>query len=141
MPAERHAFEQMDQLQRFELRQCNGNGIFVTAYQRAKATPSLVFNTGDGYPLMLAHIENVLILQSAGGSCDHVYVFAFKAGKPSVALQTATKDFIQVRQSYEAVVVSVPPIVYPEPDFSKSPPVAKFPPTPKAKRYRFAVEH
>lgn len=123
----------MDQRQRFELRQCSGEKIIVRAYERAKATPSLVFDNGDGYPRMVAQVQNVLVVQSMGGSSDHVYVFAFRAGKPSVALRTATKDLIQIRQSNDAVVVSVPPTTYPGPD-------GRFPPTPAPKEYAFPVD-
>jgi hypothetical protein len=133
MPAETRATEAMDKRPRFELRQCNGKNIVVTAYERARAKPSLVLDTGDGYPRLLAHVENVLVFQSMGGASDHVYVFAFQAGKPTVALRTATKDLIQVRQSNDEVVVSVPPTTYPGPD-------GKFPPIPAAKEYRFPVD-
>jgi hypothetical protein len=133
MPAETRAMEPLKQRQRFELRQCNGENIILTAYQRANATPSLVFDTGDAYPRLLAHIENVLVFQSMGGASDHVYVFAFRAGKPSVALRTATKDLIQVRQSKDGVVVIVPPTTYPGPD-------GRFPPTPTPKEYPFPVD-
>ena len=78
MPAENRNMEPLDQRQRFEVRQCQGERITVTAYERAKATPSLVFDTGDGYPRLLAHVENVLVFQSEGGASDPVYVFAFK---------------------------------------------------------------
>jgi len=132
MPADLRGSDVADQ-QRFELRQCNGENIVVTAYERAKAMPSLVFDTGDGYPRLLAHVENVLVFQSVGGASDHVYVFAFRAGKPSVALQTATKDLIQVRQSKDWVVVSVPPATYPGPD-------GRFPATPTPKDYLFSIE-
>ncbi len=130
MPAE--ATESMGQRQRFELRQCNGENIVLTAYERAKTAPSLVFDTGDAYPRLLAHIENVLVFQSLGGASDHLYVFVFRAGKPSLALRTATKDLIQVRQSKQAVIVSVPPTTYPGPD-------GKYPPTPAPKEYSFPV--
>jgi hypothetical protein len=133
MPAETSAMQPLNQRRRFELRQCNGENIVVTAYERGKATPSLVFDTGDGYPRLLAHVENVLVFQSIGGASDHVYVFAFRAGKPSVALRTATKDLIQVRQSKDGVVVSVPPTTYPGPD-------GRFPPTPAPKEYPFPVD-
>ena len=125
--------EPLNQRQRFELRQCNGENIVVTAYERAKAAPSLVFDTGDGYPRLLAHIENVLVFQSVGGASDHVFVFAFSAGTPSVALRTATKDLIQVRQSKDRVVVIVPPTTYPGPG-------GKFPPAPAPKEYSFPVD-
>lgn len=133
MPAEVRNAEPMDQRQRFEVRQCNGENIVLTAYERAKAAPSLVFDTGDGYPRLRAHIENVLVFQSLGGASDHVYVFAFRAGKPSLALRTATKDLIQIRQSKDAVVVIVPPTTYPGPD-------GKFPPTPTPKEYRLLID-
>ncbi len=132
MPAETRAVEPLNQRQRFELRQCNGENIVLTAYERANATPSLVFDTGDAYPRLLTHVENVLVFQSMGGASDHVYVFAFKGGKPSVALRTATKDLIQVRQSNDGVVVIVPPTAYPGPD-------GTFAPTPKPKEYPFPV--
>jgi hypothetical protein len=133
MPAETRATEAINQRQRFELRQCKGENIIVTAYERAKATPSLVFDTGDGYPRLLAHVENVLVFQSVGGASGHVYVFAFTAGKPSVALRTATKDLIQVRQSKDGIVVSVLPTTYPRSD-------GTLPPTPTPKEYTFLVE-
>jgi hypothetical protein len=133
MPAETQATKPMDQQQRFELRQCHGEKIIVTAYERAKALPSLIFDTGDGYPRLLAHVENLLVLQSVGGASDHVYVFAFRAGKPSVALRTATKDLIQIRQSNDTVVVSVSPTTYPGPD-------GRFPPTPAPKEYPFPID-
>jgi hypothetical protein len=92
-----------------------------------------VFDTGDAHPRLLAHVENVLVFQSMGGASDHVYVFAFRAGKPSVALRTATKDLIQVRQSKDSVVVIVPPTTYLEPD-------DRFPPTSTPKEYPFPVD-
>lgn len=125
--------EAIDQRQRFELRQCKGENIIVTAYERTKATPSLIFDTGDGYPRLLAHVENVLVFQSIGGASDHVYVFAFRAGKPSIALQTATMDLIQVRQSKDGIIVSVPPTTYPGSDGTLAP-------TPAPKEYAFRVE-
>jgi hypothetical protein len=108
--------EPLNQQQRFELRQCRGENVIVTAYERGKTTPSLVFDTGDGYPRLLAHIQTILTFQSIGGASDHVYVFLFREGKPSVALRAATKDLIQIRQSNDGVVVSVPPTTYSGPD-------------------------
>jgi hypothetical protein len=133
MPTETRAAGAIDQGQRFELRQCKGENIIVTAYERAKGTPYLVFDTGDGYPRLLAHVGNVLVFQSIGGASDHVYVFAFRAGKPSVALRTATKDLVQVRQSKDGIVVSVLPTTYPGPD-------GTLPPTPTPKDYVFPVD-
>ena len=123
-------------LQRFEIRNCepDGDGMVVLAYEKQGATPTLVFATGDGYPRYLAHIFNVLVLQSMRGASDHVYVFAFRKGKPSLALKTATKDLIQVTQSRRAVIVIVPPTTYPDES-------GKFPPSPPPKRYTFPVEN
>jgi len=130
MPADMRGMGPLNERQRFELRQCRGENIIVTAYERARATPSLVFDTGDGYPQLLAHSENVLVFQSTGGASDHVYVFAFRTGRPSVALRTATKGLIQVRQSKDGVVVSVPATTYPGPD-------GTFPTAPAPKEYLF----
>ncbi len=93
----------------------------------------MVFDTGDGYPRFLAHVENILVFQSVGGASDHVYVFVFREGKPAVALQTATKDLILVRQSKDGVVVSMPPTTYPGPD-------GKFPPPPAPKEFPFPFD-
>jgi hypothetical protein len=133
MPAEMRSMEPLDQRQRFELRQCKGENVIVTAYEHAKTTPSLAFDTGDNYPRLLAHVETILVFQSISGASDHVYVFVFRAGKPSIALQTATKDLIQIRQSNDAVVVSVPPTTYPGPDGRS---VA----TPAPKEYSFPLD-
>jgi hypothetical protein len=134
MPADIKWMEPLDKRQRFELRQCGDDSIVVAGYERAKKSPSLVFDTGDGYPRFLAQAETVLVFQSIGGASDHVYVFTFKSGKPSVSLRTATKDVIQVRQSKGEVVVSVPPTVYPGPD-------GKFPIPPAPKEYSFPIDH
>ena len=122
----------LDERQRFELRQCNGEKIIVTAYENGQTAPSLVFDTGDIYPRFMAHVFNVLAFQSVGGASDHVYVFVFHKGKPSLALQTSTKDLIQVEQSDKSIAVIVPPIIHPV--------QGKWPPTPALKKYTFPVE-
>ena len=58
----------------------------MNAYERQKTKPSLTFNTGYIYPSFLAHTFDVLILESFGGSANHVTVITFHKGKPSVAL-------------------------------------------------------
>jgi hypothetical protein len=129
--------EPLEQRQRFELRQCGGDQVIVAAYEKGKAVPSLVVDTGDGYPVYLTHTLNVLVFQSPGGSADHVYVFAFHDGKPSLALKTATKDQVEVRQSVKAamsVMVIVRPSTLPGPDGNFASPL---PP----KQYSFPLEY
>ncbi|MEP7364769.1 MAG: hypothetical protein ABI972_16050 [Acidobacteriota bacterium] len=132
LPASMRASNSLDDSERFEIRQCEGGQVYVTALERGAAQPSLIF-AGDGYPRFLAHAFNVLVVQSMGGASDHVYVFAFRSGKPELALKTATKDLIQVRQDGGSLVVLVPLTTYPGPD-------GKFPPPPPVKRYSFALE-
>ena len=108
--------------------------MLVDCLEKGKAAPSLTFDTGDGYPRYLVHLINVLVLQSAGGSADHVYALLFDKGKPSVALRTATKDLIQVVQAERTITVTVPPPTYPGPD-------GKFPPTPNPKTYSFPIQY
>ena len=100
----------------------------------AGTMPSLVFDTGDEYPSYLAHTLNVLVFQSMGGASNHVYIFVFHSGKPSVGIKTGTKDLIQVKGLEKAVVVVVPPTTYPGPD-------GRFPPQPPPKEYSFPVEY
>ena len=133
LPADVNWTEPLEQRQRFQLRQCGGDLVIVTGYEKGKAVPSLVFDTGDGYPRYLMHTFNVLVFQSMGAASDHVYVFAFRNGKPSVVLKTATKDDIEVKQSEKSVTVIVPPPTYPGPD-------GKFPPPPP-KQYTFPLEY
>jgi hypothetical protein len=133
MPADFASTEPLEQQRRFELRQCSGDQIIVMAYAKHNAQPSLVFNTGDGYPRYLAHIGNIVVFQSVGGASDHVYVFVFERGKPALALKTATKGLIQVKQSERAVVVVVPPTIYPGPD-------GRLPAQPSPKEYSFPVD-
>jgi hypothetical protein len=126
--------EPLESRQRFELRQCGGHLVLVDCFEKGKGTPSLTFDTGDGYPRYLVHSFNVLVLQSMGGASDHVYVLLFKGGKPSVALKTATKDLIQVEQSGKTITATVPPPTYPGPD-------GRFPPTPRPKMYSFPIQY
>ncbi len=118
--------------QRFELHECEGNTVVVYAFDRGKQQPSLIFDTGDGYPLYMLQVQNVLVLQSPGGSADHIYVFAFQGGKPRLAWQTATKDLVQVTQSQKNVTVAVPSSTFPGPD-------GKIPKEPLVKR-SFMIE-
>ncbi|MBI2681116.1 MAG: hypothetical protein HYX25_08950 [Candidatus Solibacter usitatus] len=113
MPADLASEAPLNQRQRFELRQCEAGPLIVTAYEKRRPKPSLVFDTGRGYPGYLAHAGSVLVLQIPGGSSDHVYVFMFQSGKPSVALKTATNAYIQAKQLEKTVVVVVPPKTYP----------------------------
>ena len=134
LPADMNWTEPLEQRRRFQLRQCEGHIVVVTGFEKGKTEPSLVFDTGDGYPLFLGHVFNVLVFQSMGGASDHVYIFAFRQGKPYLALKTATKEHIEVKPSGESVSVVVPPTTYPGPD-------GRFPPPPRPKVYRFPIEY
>ena len=107
--------------------------MIVHGYERHKSKPSLTFDTGHGYPVQLAHILNVLVFQSMGGSADHVFVFAFHKGKPSVALKDATEGHIQVKHNEKVVTVRFPPKTYPGKN-------GQFPSVPD-KRFSFPIEY
>src|ERR1700694_4847710 len=64
----------------FELRQCNGETVTVYAYERNRTTPSLKVETGYAYPGLLFHAFNILVLESIGGSANHVTVIIFHDG-------------------------------------------------------------
>ncbi len=118
---------------RFEMHRCGSGNIQIHAFEKGAAGPSFVFDTGDDYPAYLVHVSNVLVLQSGGGSCDHVYVFIFVKGKPRLALQSATKDQVQVRRiAGDKVEVEVPVVTYPDH-------TGKFPPAP-IRRYLYPYE-
>ncbi|HXN50263.1 MAG TPA: hypothetical protein VN893_26675 [Bryobacteraceae bacterium] len=114
LPADLKDAEAPQERRWFELRQCNGEGLVVSAYERMKQTPSLTFDTGYGYPVQLVHSMNVLVLESIGGSANQVFVFTFHEGKPSVALQRSTAGDVQVQQTGKDVIVTVPVKTYPD---------------------------
>ncbi|MCE5306926.1 MAG: hypothetical protein LLG20_04740 [Acidobacteriales bacterium] len=134
LPADLNWTEPIGSRQRFEIRVCWGHLAIVLGYERNKTAPALVFDTGDGYPSYLVHSFNVLVFQSMGGASDHVYVFTFRSGKPSVALKTATKDMIDVVQTGKSITVVVPPPIYPGPE-------GKFPPEPPPAKHSFPIEY
>jgi len=76
---------------------------------------------------------SVLVLQSLGGSADHVYVLVFKAGKASVALKAAMGCQVQVKRTQNALIVVVPPKTLSGPD-------GKFPKVPSSRIYSFPIE-
>lgn len=117
---------------RFELRECGDGKIVVNGYRENEVKPSLTVDTGDPYPIFLAQVADLLVLQSAGGAFDHVYVFSFEKGRPVLALKTATKDLIQVRQSGDNIVLSVPLTTYPRTD-------GKLPKAVAPKRFTFRI--
>lgn len=117
----------------FELLSCGSGNLVVKAYERQKSKPSLTFDTGDGYPTQLVHMVNVLVFQSVGGSADHVFVFTFQGGKPSLALRDATSGNVRVIRAEKAVTITFPPKTYPGPD-------GKIPSVPD-KSFSFAIEY
>jgi hypothetical protein len=117
----------------FGLVQCQGGPVRVNGIEAHKTEPTLIFETFDSYPEILVHRLNILILQSSGGSSDHVYVFTFRAGKPSLALKTATIRDIPVKHTGKAVILTVSPKTYPGPD-------GNFPSVPD-KAYSFPLEY
>lgn len=113
--------------QRFELRECDG--LHVYAFEQGKTEPALLFKTAHEYPPILFHLSNVLAFQTLGGASDHVFVFAFKNGKPRLVLQMSTKGCMNVSLTSgprREVTISVPPTTYPD-DRGRWPP----PPPPK----------
>lgn len=117
----------------FELRQCNGEMVVVNAYERQNPTPSLTVKTGYTYPALLSHTFNILVLESLGGSANHITVITFQNGKPSVALERSAGGQVQLRRTEDNVIVTVPPKTYPDPD-------GKFPKVPNAV-YTFRLEY
>jgi hypothetical protein len=71
------------------------------------------------------HILNVLVLESLGGSADHLYVFAFQHGKPTLTLKRSTAGGVVVKHNQKTVTLTVPVKTYPGPD-------GKFPSIPDA---------
>jgi hypothetical protein len=133
LPGDLKDTEPTENRQWFELRQCPGSSVIVQGYERHHSRPSFSFDTQDGYPIQLVHILNVLVLESAGGSANHLYVFAFQHGKPTLALKRSTAGGVAVRQNEKAVSLAVPVKTYPGPD-------GKFPTVPDAV-YNFPLEH
>lgn len=133
LPADLKTDASADERLWFELRQCNGGTMTIRAFERHKNTPSLTVDTEYGYPALLSHTFNVLILESFGGAADHVLVITFHAGKPSIALKRSADGPIQVTRQEKAVLVSVPPKTYPGPD-------GNFPSVPD-EHYSFNIEY
>ena len=93
----------------------------------------MTLDTGDGYPLQLVHLLNVLVFESLGGSANHVFVFTFHNGRPSLVVKGSTAGGVQVRQLSDGVSVIVPQKTYPGPN-------GEFPSVPD-KVYQFPLEH
>ena len=133
LPADLKTFDRLEDRRWFELRQCIGSTVVVNGYEPHQTRPSLTFDTGDQYPIQLFHILNVLAFESVSGSANHVYVFAFHQGKPSLALNRSTAGGIVVKQTESAVTVKVPVKTYPDAD-------GKSAAVPDAS-YSFPLEH
>jgi hypothetical protein len=133
LPADLKTDASADERLWFELSQCNGEPMIVKAFEGHKNPASLTVYTGYTYPALLNHIFNILVLESFGGTADHVLVITFHAGKPRIALRRSAGGPIQVKRLEKAVLVSVPPKTYPGPD-------GKFPSVPDD-HYSFDIEY
>ena len=133
LPGDLKDTESPEDRQWFELRQCSGGPVVLQGYERGRSRPSLSFNTQDGYPIQLVHILNVLVFESLGGSANHLYVFTFHEGKPTVALKRSTAGGVVVKRDEKTVTLTVPVKTYPGPD-------GKFASVPDAV-YKFPLEY
>lgn len=117
----------------FELRQCNGGTVRLIAYERRSTRPSLTIDTGYGYPSFVAHMFNILVLESFGRSAEHVLVVGFRKGKAAVFLNRSAGGRIQIERSEKALTIAVPPKTFPD-DLGRFPNV-------QAQRYIFDLEY
>jgi hypothetical protein len=117
----------------FELRQCKGATVRLIAYERQSTRPSLAIDTGSTYPSFVAHMFNILVLESFGGSANHVLVVGFRKGKAAVLLDRPAGGRIQIERSEKALTVAVPPKTFPD-DLGRFPNV-------QAQRYIFDLEY
>jgi hypothetical protein len=92
----------------FELRQCAGGHVIVTAFSPDPSAPSLAVDTGDANSRVLAQVRNLLVVQTLA----HVYVFSFKCRRPALVLRTAARGPVEVHQADDLLVVSVSPRHY-----------------------------
>jgi hypothetical protein len=132
LPADLKDYEAPEDRPWFELRQCRGETVVVNAYVKGQSKPALTVQTDYDYPAFLSHTRNVLVLESVGGTAEHVMVIAFQNGRPAVRLKRTAGGPIQVRRGEGAITVSVPPKTYPGAD-GKFPSVADV-------VYRFPLE-
>lgn len=65
----------------------------------------------DGYPRLLHHSLNVLVIQTIGGSSSAVFVLHFRRGKLQPLLSAPTRGLASIAAAGdgEEVVVTVPP--------------------------------
>lgn len=133
LPADLKTEAPADERLWFELRQCDGGTLIIGAFERHKNTASLTVDTEYGYPALLTHTFNILILESFGGTADHVLVITFHDGKPAIALRRSANGPIQLERQEKAVLISVPPKTYPGLD-------GNFPAVPDD-HYSFDIEY
>ena len=114
LPADVKDTEPPDYREWFELRLCGDGTVVVECYEPHRTTPSMAFDTEYPYPVQLVHMQNVLVLESPGGTANHVFVFVFEKGKPKVALDRSTAGGVKVMPADHGVEVKVPPKTYPE---------------------------
>jgi len=66
--------------------------------------------------VQLVHIVNVLVLESLRGSANHLYVFVFQHGKPTLALKRSTAGRVIVKRNEKTVNLAIPVKTFPGPD-------------------------
>ena len=98
----------------FELRQCNNETVRITAYERRRRKPALTLDTGYTYPAFIGHTFNILVLESVGGSANHVLVVGFRKGRAAVLLNRSAGGRVQVERTETALKIVVPPKTYPD---------------------------
>ncbi len=94
------AQEQMppDRRERFELRLCiEHNSTEVWGFETGAAKPSLVFDTGEGWPDQIVQVHSVLAIECSSPSLSFVHVFTFHKGRPQKVAGAVTKGRMSTR--------------------------------------------
>jgi hypothetical protein len=82
---------------RFEIRQCTGSlNIEVAVFEKGAKSPAITLEV-LGWPRLLVHTSNVLVLQTVGGSTSAVYIFSFAKGRAQQLISAETRGTATVR--------------------------------------------
>ncbi len=97
----------MDRRQRFEIRTCGVGGTAqVLMYESNQQRPTLVYTTGDTWPLRVHHIVNILVVPLTG-TAGGVLVFHFKNGVVQPVSGGDTQYSLGIQENEDGTELSV----------------------------------
>lgn len=92
-----------------DIRICDGGGLQIAAWGKAKAAPLLVEAGGSSIFSVATAADTVFVIATAGATGTFVQVVTFEKGLPRLALDQAVRAYPEIKVGWKEVQIRMNP--------------------------------